>query len=207
MTPATTRPQLLLLDFDDVLADFSPRLRNQALARQLGLDEACVATALARQDPRSLAGHGSERLLHTLQWLQEQLQVPLDSTTWHRARMAATTVRRDCRQLLLGIAPACPLAILSNNPAALAAPIAMALDLPGLDSTRVLTAGQLGLHKPDPACFTAAITQLGADPARTLFIDNLFTNVRGARAAGLMADTAHHAQSLRRVLKRHHLLR
>ena len=207
MTLPTTRPQLLLLDFDDVLADFSPRLRNQALARQLGLAEADVATALARQDPRRLAGHGSERLLHTLQWLQQQLQVPVDSTTWHQARMAATTVRGDCRQLLLGIAPACPLAILSNNPAALATPIATALDLPGLDSARVLTAGALGLHKPDPACFTAAVAQLGADPARTLFIDNLFTNVRGARAAGLMADTAHHTQSLRRVLRRYHLLR
>lgn len=207
MTLPTTRPRLLLLDFDDVLADFSPRRRNQALAQQLGLAEEAVATALARQDPRSLAGHGSQRLLHTLQWLQEQLQVPLDSATWHQARMAATTVRRDCRQLLLDIAPACPLAILSNNPAALATPIATALDLPGLDHTRVLTAGALGLHKPDPACFTAALTQLGVDPAQTLFIDNLFTNVRGARSAGLMADTAHHTQSLRQVLKRHHLLR
>src|SRR5690606_9943679 len=132
---------------------------------------------------------------------QQRLDCAISTGQWHAARMAATTVRRDCRQLLLGIAPSCALAILSNNPAALAAPIAQMLDLPRLDTRRVLTAGALGLRKPNPACFQAALAQLDARPAQTLFIDNLFTNVRGARSAGLMADTAHHAQSLRRVLK------
>ncbi|KRG55733.1 hypothetical protein ABB25_11475 [Stenotrophomonas koreensis] len=207
MTAPLIRPALLLLDFDDVLADFNPRARNQALAHSLSLDADSIASALAALGRDAVTGSDPQQLDTVLQRLQQRLDCAISTGQWHAARMAATTVRRDCRQLLLGIAPVCPLAILSNNPAALAAPIAMALDLPGLDSTRVLTAGQLGLHKPDPACFTAATAQLGADPARTLFIDNLFTNVRGARSAGLMADTAHHAQSLRRVLKRHHLLR
>ena len=47
---------------------------------------------------------------------------------------------------------------------------------------------------------------LGSEPARTLFVDHLFRNVQGARAAGLHADTAWHAQSLRRVLRRYQLL-
>ena len=55
--------------------------------------------------------------------------------------------------------------------------------------------------------FQRALQQLEGEPASTLFIDNLFVNVRGARAAGLMADTAHHTQSLRRVLRRFGLLR
>lgn len=207
MTAPITRPALLLLDFDDVLADFSPSLRNQALARSLSLDASHVAGALVALGRDAVAGSEPQQMDTLLQRLQQRLECTVSAEHWHAARIAATSVRRDCQQLLLQVRPACPLAILSNNPAALAAPIARMLDLPGLDASRVLTAGALGLRKPDPACFQAALAQLGAAPARTLFIDNLFTNVRGARSAGLMADTAHHAQSLRKVLKRHQLLR
>lgn len=207
MTAPLIRPALLLLDFDDVLADFNPRARNQALAHSLSLDADSIASALAALGREAVTGSDPQQLDTVLQRLQQRLDCAISTGQWHAARMAATTVRRDCRQLLLGIAPSCALAILSNNPAALAAPIAQMLDLPRLDTRRVLTAGALGLRKPNPACFQAALAQLDARPAQTLFIDNLFTNVRGARSAGLMADTAHHAQSLRRVLKRHHLLR
>lgn len=202
-----TRPTLLLLDFDDVLADFNPRRRTQLLAQALGLDVQHLADAIGQARQLAVTGHHPATVDPLLEHLQQTLQLVIDPAQWHHARMAATTVRTDCRQLLERLGHHCPLAILSNNPAALAAPIAQALDLPGLDSARVLTAGALGLRKPDPACFHAALAQLGAAPAQTLFIDNLFTNVRGARSAGLMADTAHHAQSLRKVLKRHHLLR
>ena len=58
----------------------------------------------------------------------------------------------------------------------------------------------------DPQAYLAAAARLGCEPARTLFIDHLFRNVQGARTAGLHADTAWHAQSLRRVLRRYQLL-
>lgn len=207
MSTPITRPALLLLDFDDVLADFDPRQRDHVLAQTLAVPPAQVTAAIARARQIAATGGDAEPLQALLAHLQEQLQHAITPAQWHQARMAATSVRSQCRQLLLGLANDCPLAILSNNPAALAQPIATALDLPGLPAQRVLTAGALGLRKPDPACFLAALQQLGAAPQQTLFIDNLFGNVRGARAAGLMADTAHHAQSLRKVLKRHHLLR
>lgn len=207
MPSPVRRPTLLLLDFDDVLADFCPRLRNQVLAAALGLESGPLDGALRSLGQQGVTGSDPALLHAALQRLGQQLQTRIDASQWHAARMAATRIRRDCRQLLLQASGQCALAILSNNPAELATPIAEALELPGLDSPRVLTAGALGLRKPDPACYLAAVQRLGATPASTLFIDNLFTNVRGARAAGLQADTAHHAQSLRKVLKRHHLLR
>jgi len=70
----------------------------------------------------------------------------------------------------------------------------------------VLCSATLGVRKPDPRIYLAAAERLGSAPARTLFIDHLFRNVQGARSAGLHADTAHHTQSLRRVLRRWHLL-
>ena len=195
-------PRLLLLDFDGVLADFHrPTLVTQ-LARQLDRDAAVVEAALHRAAAiPSTAG--------ALPWqrLGEQLQQALGAEQWLQARLAATSLRQECRWLLQQLRGNCALAVLSNNPQLLAGPIAQALALPGLDASRVLTSGALGLRKPDPACFQRALQQLEGEPASTLFIDNLFVNVRGARAAGLMADTAHHTQSLRRVLRRFGLLR
>ena len=192
----------MLLDFDGVLADFHrPTLVTQ-LARQLDRDAAVVEAALHRAAAiPSTAG--------ALPWqrLGEQLQQALGAEQWLQARLAATSLRQECRWLLQQLRGDCALAVLSNNPQLLAGPIAQALALPGLDASRVLTSAALGLRKPDPACFLAAVDTLQASPERTLFVDNLFVNVRGARAAGLQADTAHHAQSLRRVLRRFHLLR
>ena len=204
MSPPITRPALLLLDFDDVLADFAARQRDRVLAQALDLDPACITQAMAVLQQSAGKAHSHDSLHERL---QAHLGLAIDPAQWHHARMSATSVRGDSRQLLTQLHPDCQLAILSNNPAALATPIAAALDLAGLPAARVLTSGALGLRKPDPACFQAALAHLRSAPAQTLFIDNLFRNVRGARAAGLMADTAHHAQSLRRVLKRHHLLR
>jgi len=46
---------------------------------------------------------------------------------------------------------------------------------------------------------------LGARAGRTLFVDDLFTNVRGARQAGLRAETATDSRSIGKVLKRYAL--
>jgi HAD superfamily hydrolase (TIGR01509 family) len=192
----------LLLDFDGVLADFHHPTMVAHLASQLDIAPSAITAAL-----RSAAGTPSAAAAFPWQWLSAELQVALDQQQWQQARMAATSLRRDCRLLLQQVPATCALAILSNNPQALAAPIADALALRGLDASRVLTSAALGLRKPDPACFGRALELLDGRADSTLFIDNLFTNVRGARAAGLMADTAHHTQSLRKVLRRFQLLR
>ncbi|WP_405060541.1 HAD-IA family hydrolase [Kribbella sp. NBC_01505] len=46
----------------------------------------------------------------------------------------------------------------------------------------------LGLAKPDPAYFRAILAATGAPASSVLFIDDLATNVEGARSAGLNAE-------------------
>ena len=199
-------PDLLLIDFDGVLADLDERRRHHALAQATGTMASDIAHVLA-QHPWQPGPHAPDPDAQRCAALEAALAVTVTPAQWHAARMAATTIRRDCQALLLQVSRHTPVAVLSNNPAALSGPIAQALAIDALPASRVLTSGALGLRKPDPACFHAALGQLGASAARTLFIDNLFANVQGARSAGLQADTAHHGQSLRRVLKRFHLLR
>ncbi|MCU0320036.1 MAG: HAD family phosphatase [Flavobacteriales bacterium] len=47
---------------------------------------------------------------------------------------------------------------------------------------------QIGLRKPHAEAFHHVLEQHGADPARTLFIDDSIQHVVGARAAGLHAE-------------------
>jgi glucose-1-phosphatase len=46
----------------------------------------------------------------------------------------------------------------------------------------------IGMRKPDAAVFHHVLSLNGADPQRTLFIDDSIQHVRGAREAGLFAE-------------------
>lgn len=58
----------------------------------------------------------------------------------------------------------------------------------------------LGLSKPDPAIYAAAIAGMAVEPAGILFIDDRAENIAGALAAGMQAihytDQAHFEQQL-----------
>ncbi len=51
----------------------------------------------------------------------------------------------------------------------------------------IVEAVQLGVHKPDPEAFRAAARAIGERPERCLFVDDLDTNLMGARQAGMEA--------------------
>ncbi|WP_305804154.1 HAD-IA family hydrolase [Stenotrophomonas sp. YIM B06876] len=191
----------LLLDFDGLLADYDHRLHLQHLANAAGCTPAELDTAL-RGDGLELAhARGELDGDALLQALNRQLGTQLQAADWTAARHAATRLRSDSCGLLARIRPGVTIAVLTNN-GRLTLPVIEQL-LPGLT---VLCSAALGVRKPDPAAYRAATAALACAPARTLFIDHLFRNVQGARSAGLHADTAHHTQSLRRLLKRYHLM-
>jgi len=51
----------------------------------------------------------------------------------------------------------------------------------------VLVSGEVGFGKPDPRIFALLAERYGLEPGRTLFIDDLPTNVRAAASAGYLA--------------------
>ena len=58
----------------------------------------------------------------------------------------------------------------------------------------------LGLVKPDEAIYARLIEELGVDPSRTLFVDDIAANVDGARRAGLQAVVFESESQLRDYL-------
>ncbi|MFS2044226.1 HAD-IA family hydrolase, partial [Stenotrophomonas geniculata] len=99
-----------------------------------------------------------------------------------------------------------PMAVLTNNGALMqqALPALLPELFPALRE-RVFCSAGFGLRKPAPEVFLRTLEVLGVAPSHTLFIDDLFANVRGARAAGLHAETVRDGRGLGKVLKRYRI--
>ena len=191
----------LLLDFDGLLATYDHHVHLHRLADAAGCTPAQVDAALRGEGLEMAHARGElggDALLHAL---NTRLGSQLHAQHWFAARTAASKLRRDALAVLKQVRPGIHIAVLTNN-----GPLSVAAIAALLPELRVLDSATLGVRKPDPRAYLGAAAQLGCEPARTLFVDHLFRNVQGARTAGLHADTAWHAQSLRRVLRRYQLL-
>lgn len=69
---------------------------------------------------------------------------------------------------------------------------------------KVINSALLGVKKPDPAFYRAALKKLGVRPDEVLFIDDRISNVKGARKMGI--KTFHYNRNmaqLKAFLKKH----
>ncbi|MEA9577580.1 HAD-IA family hydrolase [Xanthomonas nasturtii] len=202
----SVRPSLLLLDFDGVLASYSRPRRLAALATAAACPPQRVQQVLFEQGLERAYDTGELDTQAYLTQLSDGLGHPIDRTTWIAARVAACRADPAVVAQVLAVSATTAVAVLTNNGPLMAEAIAQLVpSLFPLLQGRVLCSGALGGRKPQLQVYQRALAQLGAEPARTLFVDDLFVNVRGARAAGLHADTVRDARALRRVLKRYGL--
>ncbi|MDY0954503.1 HAD-IA family hydrolase [Stenotrophomonas rhizophila] len=202
----TVAVECLLLDFDGVLARHARHLRVRHLAASTGCSVAQVQAALFDSGLEQQHDAGLDSTLY-LQQVSAALGSTLSIAQWQAARIAASLPQAGVIERIEQVARRLPIAILTNNGALMADTIPRIL--PTLATAlhgRILCSGALGGRKPDPAVFVQAVELLGAGAGRTLFIDDLFTNVRGARQAGLQAETAADSRSIGKVLKRYALV-
>jgi putative hydrolase of the HAD superfamily len=87
------------------------------------------------------------------------------------------------------------LSLLSNAPHEFAN--AMAGNPVLADFEHVIFSAWIGVIKPDPGAFAAAVQELGRPPGEIVFVDDRPANVEGARRAGLRAVQFTSAEQLR----------
>lgn len=201
--PVRPRARRLLLDFDNVLARYRREVRVAHLAAHAGTRFSRVWQALYESGLEARYDAGQVATADYLRELGEGIGAAVDEQAWLEARLAATTADARVLARLLALDPALPMAVLTNNGelAARVVPRVAGPLAPRLEG-RVLCSGSLGGRKPDPRVYLLALERLGWSAADTLFVDDLFSNVQGARAAGLHADSVRDARALGRVLKR-----
>lgn len=196
--------RLLLLDVDGVLLQYQRPRRVMHLAQALQRSSAQVQAALFDSGLETAYDAGALDTDTYLGRLSEALQTHVDAPTWLAARVAACRPQAAVVQRLLAIDERLPMAVLTNNGPLMAQVLPVLLpELHARLQPRVLCSGMLGGRKPDPALFARALQRLDVEARRTLFVDDLFVNVRGARAAGLQAETVRDGRGLGKVLKRY----
>jgi len=198
--------ELLLLDVDGVLLDYQRSVRVRHIAHGLCVDSAQVQQVLFETGLETRYDSGMTDTAAYLRALSEGLQAEVSEALWIQARLAASRPRAEVVQRILALSESVRIGVLTNN-GPLMAEVLRAL-LPTLChrvGEGLLCSGALGGRKPDPALYLRALQRLRAAPSRTLFIDDLFTNVRGARLAGLQAETVRDGRGVGRVLKRYGL--
>jgi len=197
-------PDLVLFDFDGVIADYARPRRIAALAMACGCAPERMHRVLFEEGLEAAYDSGRLDTATYLTQLSEATDRPVDTATWVAARVAGTRIRPAVVEMIRMLSGHVGVAVLTNNGPLIEAVVrTIAPGLFPLLDGRVLASGMLGLRKPAPGVYRRALAMLDADPARTLFVDDLFVNVRGARACGLQADTVRDARSLRRLLLRH----
>ena len=199
-------PDLVLLDFDGVIADYARPRRIAALAMACGAAPERMHRVLFEEGLEAAYDAGRLDTATYLARLSEAIGQPVDAASWIAARVAGTRVRPAVVEMIHSLSGHAGVAVLTNNGPLIEAVVrTIAPGLFPLLDGRVLASGMLGLRKPTAEAYRRALAVLDASPARTLFVDDLFVNVRGARACGLQADTVRDARSLRRLLQRHRL--
>ena len=196
------RIDLLLLDVDGVLVHYQRAQRVLHLAQALDVAPETVQAALYDSGLEAAHDNGTLDGPAYLAQLSKQLGRTVDVHTWTAARRAASHPQAAVLQRLQALQ--LPMAVLTNNGALMqqALPTLLPELFPALQD-RVFCSADFGLRKPAPEVFLRTLDVLGVAPARTLFVDDLFANVRGARAAGLHAETVRDGRGLGKVLKRY----
>lgn len=196
------RIDLLLLDVDGVLVQYQRAQRVLHLAQALQVPTQAVRSALYDSGLEAAHDNGTLDGQAYLARLGALLGRPVDVPTWIAARQAASHPQQSVLQRLLALQ--LPMAVLTNNGALMvqALPTLLPELFPALQG-RVFCSADFSLRKPASEVFLRTLEVLGVAPSHTLFVDDLFANVRGARAAGLHAETVRDGRGLGKVLKRY----
>jgi glucose-1-phosphatase len=195
---------LVLFDMDDVLChyDRSARVKRLATLSNRTLDDVVHAIWGSGLEAKADAG-----LVDDVEYLQETgrlLGCKLSEEEWRLARRESMSPNPDVLALAQTLSEQCRIAVLTNNPELVAKHIAyLCPEVAQLFGANVFVSASFKAAKPAGQTFLRCLDALGVAPAEALFVDDLETNVAGARKAGLLGHVFTSPQRLADELRKH----
>ncbi len=178
-------PRTLLVDYAEVMTFAQPATAIDAMARLLGLGSGTFVARYWQYRPpydRGGASRGFWSAVADAEIDDEDLLAELgrlDVGSWIHLNPDTLEVLDTAH------GRGHELALFSNAPHDLAQAVREQPELRLFDA--LIFSSEIGLSKPDPAAFAAALGRLGRRPEDVLFIDDRAPNVAGAERAGLRA--------------------
>ncbi|KGQ18292.1 HAD-superfamily hydrolase [Lysobacter dokdonensis DS-58] len=184
---SATPPSLVLFDLDGVLVSYSHAVRCETLGAALRRTPDAVFSALFDTgiEPRYDAGLLDDDAY--LAALSAALGREVERAHWLAARSASMQCEPATCARIAALAGSADVAILTNNGPLVIDSLPAQLR-EAIPRDRIFCSNALRISKPAPAAFLRVVETLGHAPHRTLFLDDNFANVAGARSAGLQAE-------------------
>ena len=195
-----TSLQAVIFDLDGVLCDYDFAQRLGLLSDLSGLEPAEIEKRIWTSGFDEEADAGRYDLAEYCRLTCEKLETDLSYDALLSARIGAMRRKEDVLAIVRALAGQVGRALLTSNGPFLAHGIDRILpDIPDLFGPHAYFSGVMGLAKTEPAAFLAVAERLGADPARTLFIDDWPLYLEGAQSAGLRTHLFRDAETLKVV--------
>jgi len=196
--------EAVIFDLDEVLCDYDFALRLRLLSDLCGLEPAVIEARIWTSGFDEEADEGRYDLDEYCRLTNQKLEADLSYEALLSARIGSMRRKEDVLSIVRALAGQADRALLTNNGPFLAHGVERILpDITELFGEHIYFSGVLGLAKPDPAAFLAVAERMGADPARTLFVDDTADYVAGAQTAGLVTHLFENADGLKSVLNDH----
>lgn len=180
---------LYLFDFDKTLYAYDFRKRLPALSRMSGVSQYHLAKTwwAAGWEVRAELGEFATPADYLDQFAAVTgARLTLDQ--WCEARHEASTPNAGVVDALRLASTLGEVSLFSNNPPPFPATLShMAPDVAAILGPNVLVSCQIGIRKPDPAAYRAALDHYGVAAADAFFVDDSAANVAGAREVGITA--------------------
>jgi HAD superfamily hydrolase (TIGR01509 family) len=178
---------LYLFDFDKTLYAYDFRKRLPALSRMSGVSQYHLAKTWWAGGYEARAELGEWPTARDyLDKFAEVTGARITLDQWCEARHEASTPNPGVVDALRLAATLGTVSLFSNNPPPFLATLArMAPDVTQILGPNVLVSCEIGIRKPDPKAYLAALQHYGAVAADAFFVDDSAANIAGAAADGI----------------------
>lgn len=178
---------LYLFDFDKTLYAYDFRKRLPALSRMSGVSQYHLAKTwwAGGFETRAELGEWPTARDYLTKFAEVTgAKITLDQ--WCEARHEASTPNPGVVDALRLAATLGTVSLFSNNPPPFVATLArMAPDVAEILGPNVLVSCEIGIRKPDPRAYLAALKHYGAVSTEAFFVDDSQANIAGAQADGI----------------------
>jgi putative hydrolase of the HAD superfamily len=178
---------LYLFDFDKTLYAYDFRKRLPALSAVSGVSQYHLAKTwwVGGYEVRAELGEWKTAEAY-LDKFAEVTGARITLDQWCEARHAASTPNAGVVDALRLASTLGTVSLFSNNPPPFVATLSkMAPDVAAILGPNVLVSCEIGIRKPDPAAYLAAVQHYGARAVDTYFVDDSAANIAGAAKDGI----------------------
>ncbi|MFG2484203.1 HAD-IA family hydrolase [Streptomyces virginiae] len=177
-------PKVILFDLGDVVCRFVPERRLELLAAACGTSPQDVREALYGTGLVDLWDQGGATAGRIHETVRSELGFKGGQAELERLWCAAFDPDHEVLRLVRASRP-CRTALFTNNDALLLSALPRVMPQVAECFDKLVFSCELGAKKPDSRAFEQALSEMSADPADAVFIDDKAENVSAAGRLGI----------------------